>query len=131
MHQLVYEQSRQEFNNDVEKSIKSIEGCTGKKVDSLRASGFSINESNKWAFEELYNQGIKYDSTVFHVGRAHGGLPSSILAVSSSLEYNGLTLKEFPVNTIKFLGKPVIFSSGGYFRLFPYRFVKKWTEKFD
>jgi hypothetical protein len=29
------------------------------------------------------------------------------------------------------MGKPVIFSGGGYFRLFPYSLIKKWTKDAD
>ena len=53
-HQLAYKQDRKTFFNDVEKSIKTLEDCTGKKYTSFRAPGFSITENNKWAFEVLY-----------------------------------------------------------------------------
>ena len=42
LHQLAYGQDRKTFYNDVEKSIKILEDCTGKKVSSFRAPGFSI-----------------------------------------------------------------------------------------
>ena len=38
-------------------------------------------------------------------------------------------LKEFPINTHNFLGKPFIFSGGGYFRLLPYIIIENWTRK--
>ena len=37
---------------------------TGKKVECFRAPGFSIRESEAWAFETLYDLGIRYDSSV-------------------------------------------------------------------
>jgi len=40
LHQLAYEQDRSTFFKDVEKSIKTIEDCTGKKVNAFRAPGF-------------------------------------------------------------------------------------------
>lgn len=129
LHQLVYEQDRKTFFNDVEKSIKVIEDCTGKKVNSFRAPGFSITEKNKWAFEVLYELGITIDSSVFPAGRSHGGLPTYKTATPSLLKYNGAALKEFPINTHAILGKPMIFSGGGYFRLFPYELIKAWTKK--
>ena len=127
MHQLVYEQERREFYNDVEKSIKTLEDCTGKKVTSFRAPGFSITENNKWAFETLFELGIKKDSSIFPAGRAHGGFPSYNLPKPSIIEYNGIKLKEFPINTHTILGKYFIFSGGGYFRLLPYKIIKKLT----
>ena len=127
LHQLAYEQDRKTFNNDVEKSIKTLEDCIGKKITSFRAPGFSITENNKWAFEVLHKLGITKDSSVFPAARAHGGLPSFNSAIPSIIEYNGIKLKEFPINTHDVLGKPFVYSGGGYFRLLPYKIIKKWT----
>jgi len=127
LHQLAYKQDRKTFYNDIEKSIKTLEACTGKKVTSFRAPGFSITENNKWAFEVLHELGITKDSSVFPASRAHGGLPSYNAATPSIIEYNGIKLKEFPINIHDVLGKPFIFSGGGYFRLLPYEIIKNWT----
>jgi peptidoglycan-N-acetylglucosamine deacetylase len=128
-HQLAYEQDRKTFYNDVEKSIKILEDCTGEKVSSFRAPGFSITENNKWAFEVLHELGITKDSSVFPAGRAHGGLPTYHSALPSIIKYNGINLKEFPINTHTILGKPFIFSGGGYFRLLPYKIIENWTNQ--
>jgi polysaccharide deacetylase family protein (PEP-CTERM system associated) len=131
LHQLAYEQDRKTFYFDVERSIKTLEDCTGKKVSSFRAPGFSITKKNKWAFEVLHGLGITKDSSVFPAGRAHGGLPSYNVALPSIIDYNGIKLKEFPINTHNILGKPFIFSGGGYFRLLPYKTIKNWTIQSD
>jgi polysaccharide deacetylase family protein (PEP-CTERM system associated) len=130
-HQLVYEQNEQSFKTDTERSIKSLEDISGKKVKMFRAPGFSITEKNKWAFEILYELGIEIDSSVFPADRSHGGLPSYGTAQPSLLKYNGVQLKEFPINTYSILKRPMIFSGGGYFRFFPYKFIKDWTQKSD
>jgi len=129
LHQLVYHQSRNIFYKDVQKSISTLENCTGKKVKIFRAPGFSITEKNKWAFEVLYELGIEIDASVFPAGRSHGGFPSYKIAEPSYLEYNGLRIKEFPINTKVFFNTPIIFSGGGYFRLMPYYLIKKFTKK--
>ena len=128
LHQLVYNQTREEFYIDVERSIKTLEDITGDKVRMFRAPGFSITEGNKWAFEVLHELGIEIDSSVFPAGRAHGGMKSYGSARPSLLEYNGITLKEFPINTHSLLNKPLVFSGGGYFRLFPYVCIKKFSD---
>jgi polysaccharide deacetylase family protein (PEP-CTERM system associated) len=128
MHQLVYEQSPLEFKSDVEYSIKTLEDISGVKVRIFRAPGFSITEKNRWAFEILANAGIEIDSSVFPASRAHGGFPSYTEARPSWISYQNIRLKELPINTIKVLGKNIIFSGGGYFRLFPYFLIRKWTE---
>ena len=127
LHQLAYNQDRKTFYNDVEKSIKTLEDCSGKKVSSFRAPGFSITKNNKWAFEVLHELGITKDSSVFPASRAHGGLPSYSAAIPSIIDYNGIKLKEFPINTHSILGKPFIFSGGGYFRILPYKIIENWT----
>jgi polysaccharide deacetylase family protein (PEP-CTERM system associated) len=130
-HQLSYELDRKTFYTDVERSIKTIEDCTGKKVSSFRAPGFSITERNLWAFEVLYELGISTDSSVFPASRAHGGFASYSTHKPSLLNYNGVTIKEFPINTHTFLGKSIIFSGGGYFRLYPYNLIRAWSKKSD
>jgi polysaccharide deacetylase family protein (PEP-CTERM system associated) len=131
LHQLAYEQDRKTFKKDVEKSIKTLEDCTGKKVRAFRAPGFSITESNKWAFEVLYELGITVDSSVFAAKRGHGGLSEYGTSKPSLLRYNGVELKEFPINTHPVMGRQLIFSGGGYFRLFPYPFIKQFSKNSD
>ncbi len=64
-HQLVWQQSREAFKEDVSSSIKLLEDITGQKVEAFRAPGFSIRESEGWAFEILHELGIRMDSSVF------------------------------------------------------------------
>tara|TARA_B100001059_G_C17828161_1_gene582831 strand:- start:2510 stop:3358 length:849 start_codon:yes stop_codon:yes gene_type:complete len=129
MHQLVYEQDKVTFKNDVDRSIKSLEDITGKKVKIFRAPGFSITEKNKWAFEVLYELGIESDSSVFPAKRSHGGLPSYSTSKPSIIKYNGVELKEYPINTKSLLNQSFIYSGGGYFRVIPYFLIKKWTKE--
>ena len=131
MHQLVYEQTRQQFSEDLKKSINTIEDITGKKVKSFRAPGFSITEKNIWAFEELFLNGITHDSSVFPAVRAHGGFPTFKETKPTLLEYNGVVIKEFPINTVNMFGNRLIYSGGGYFRALPYWLIRKWASKSD
>ncbi len=128
LHQLMYEQSYKEVDRDIKDSINILEDITGKKVSSFRAPGFSIIEKNKWVFEILIKNGITHDCSVFPAGRAHGGLPSYKTALPSLINYNGLFIKEFPINTMNFLHTKIIFSGGGYFRILPYYLIKNWTQ---
>ena len=129
MHQLVYEQSPHEFRIDLERSIKTLEDLTSKKVRFFRAPGFSIREDNKWAFEILAQYGIEVDCSVFPAPRAHGGFSSYNAPIPSLLDYQGFRLKELPINYHLFMGKIFVFSGGGYFRLMPYKLIKKWTNQ--
>lgn len=128
-HQLVWQQSRQEFKDDVETGVKMIEDITGKKVECFRAPGFSIRESEAWAFEILSDLGIKYDSSIFPARHAHGGMRTFPKAAPTILSYQGVEMKEFPVSFKTIAGKHIVFSGGGYFRLFPYPLIKKWSRE--
>lgn len=130
-HQLIWQQTPEEFRADVEEGVKTLEDITGKKVECFRAPGFSIGESSAWAFEILADLGIKYDCSVFPAVHAHGGMPSYPKAAPGIIEYHGVQMKEFPVGFKTIAGQHIIFSGGGYFRLFPYPFIKKWTKESD
>ena len=75
MHQLMYQQSKKQIEDDLKKSIYTLEALTGKKIRAFRAPGFSIKESNKMVFEILAENGITHDCSVFPANRAHGGSP--------------------------------------------------------
>lgn len=126
-HQLVWQQSRSAFKEDVSSSIKLLEDITGQKIEVFRAPGFSIRESEAWAFEIIHELGITTDSSIFPAHHAHGGMPSYEYFGPAWIEYQGIRIKEFPIVYRKMLGKHFVFSGGGYFRLFPYPLLKQWT----
>lgn len=127
-HQLAYEQSPKEFREDLHKSLSILQDVSGKPVNTYRAPGFSITSKNLWAFEELIKQGINVDCSLFPANRAHGGLPSLQDAVPTMGEWDGHEIELFPINTKSLLGKKVIYSGGGYFRLAPGFLLQKWFQ---
>jgi polysaccharide deacetylase family protein (PEP-CTERM system associated) len=119
LHQLAYQQNRSQFSEDLSRSIQSLESLIGKKIRAYRAPGFSLKEENKWVFDELLKNGIEIDCSIFPAKRAHGGFENFGQQEPCWVEMNGVRLKEFPIN-VSYVGKfPLIFSGGGYFRLFP------------
>lgn len=128
-HQLAYEQTRSEYSEDLNLSIKTIEDISGKKVRIYRVPGFSIVDENKWAFEEIAKAGIEIDCSVFPASRSHGGFCEYDHSLPSVIHINNYKLKEFPINTFSFFNKEVIFSGGGYFRVFPYFCLKYLTNR--
>ena len=129
LHQLAYEQNRKEFKNDLETSINALEDITGKKIRAYRAPGFSIKQENKWVFEVLIENGIEVDCSVFPAKRSHGGFEQFGVAEPCWIDIDGHRLKEFPINTVNGLGKSLIFSGGGYFRLIPYPILQQLTKR--
>lgn len=129
MHQLAYEQSPEAYRTDLETSIKALQDVTGKRVRSYRAPGFSVKEDTRWVFPILVENGIEIDCSVFPARRAHGGDRSFGTAEPCLIDVQGTKLKEFPINTVDLLGQDMIFSGGGYFRLFPYDVLKRFMRQ--
>lgn len=130
-HLFVKDMTPESFYKDLRLALDSIENLTGKKVVSFRAPAFTISEDTIWAFEILAKQGILHDSSIFPMTRSFGGFPSFGEAKPSLISFNGITIKEFPMNTGKILGKDFVFCGGGYFRLIPYKIIKKLMNQSD
>jgi polysaccharide deacetylase family protein (PEP-CTERM system associated) len=130
-HQLVYEQSREAFGDDLRMALSSIENTIGKKVRAYRAPGFSITKDQTWAFEALLENGIEIDCSVFPATRGHGGFPEFQSSGPCRIWLSGRSLKEFPINTWSVLGRRLIFSGGGYFRLLPYWLLQRLWRRAD
>lgn len=129
-HQLVYDQTENEFRQDLEKSIALLKSITGKEICAYRAPGFSITKDCLWAFDVLAECGIKYDSSVFPASRAHGGLKEITEFKPYLLKtLKGNTLIEYPISAKTVFNTPVIFGGGGYFRLLPLPLLSKWFEQ--
>jgi polysaccharide deacetylase family protein (PEP-CTERM system associated) len=130
-HQLVYRQTPQQFRDDLKRSIQSLEDITGKKIRTYRAPGFSFVRGSAWAVEALLEQGIERDSSIFPAERGHGGYADFGRAQPSVLDCAAGRIKEFPISLGKVLGKDIVFSGGGYFRLLPFWMIQRLTRRSD
>ena len=128
-HQLVWQQTPQQFREDVRTSIHRLEDITGQKVEAFRAPGFSIRPSEAWAFEILSEEGITLDSSIFPAHASHGGWPGFPSDNPVLIQGNGFTIKEFPMRLKQLGGRSFVFSGGGYFRLCPYPLLRRWTRE--
>ena len=125
-HQLAYQQTSDEFRADFRAARDAISDATGVAVDTYRIPGFSLTQESIWALDILGEEGVEVDCSVFPAVRGHGGLPQFTRAEPCVVRTGqGHTLKELPLNTRSILGNKVVFSGGGYFRLFPYWLLKK------
>ena len=130
-HQLIFEQRRSDFKEDLEVSVKTLENLIGKKVRMYRAPGFSVDKRSPWFFELLHNYGIEIDGSVFPTKRIHGGYPAYPFYEPHLIKGNHFRIKEFPINTYQIYGRQLVFSGGGYFRLFPYFIIKYFSSLFS
>lgn len=123
-HLWLTKMSEKQLQQDTHDAISALEDVCGQKVISYRAPAFSIGDNNKWAIEILANEGIEIDASIFPAKRDFGGFSSFPTDSPTTISYNGITIKEFPICLTKFMGKELAYSGGGYFRFFPYWFVK-------
>lgn len=130
-HILLNKHTPASFKDDTYKAIDSIQQLTGKKVKSYRAPAFSIGEKTIWALEALIEAGIEYDCSIFPGKRSFGGFSTFSSNGPVIINTPNGTIKELPVSYANFAGMRLMFSGGGYFRLFPYSIIKKFAAKSD
>lgn len=131
MHHLVTQHNKSSFDEDLKKSTDLLSSITNKKVKYFRAPAFSIGHKNKWAFEVLHDNEIEIDCSIFPSKRDFGGFNGFNNGEPCIIDYNEVSIKELPINLQTVLGKKIVFSGGGYFRLFPYFLIKKWMKESD
>ncbi|MBQ8714202.1 MAG: polysaccharide deacetylase family protein [Prevotella sp.] len=129
-HELATRFTREEFKTDTYKAKCLIEDVAGLKVNAFRVPSFSITHDNLWAFDVLAELGFKYDSSVFPSHHEFGGLPD-FPSVPHIIRTQYGDLKEYPISLGKLLGREIVYSGGGYFRVMPYWLLKRMTSKAD
>ncbi len=129
-HELSHRFTPEEFIADTSKAKSLIEGVIGKKINIFRSPGFSITKNNTWALKALADMGFEYDCSMFPAPHDYGGMPSYGEGLPKLIDLgDGRFIKEFPINIHQVAGKNLVFSGGGFFRLFPYWLIKKWAKK--
>lgn len=128
-HKLIYENSRDDFASDLDKSIRILQAITGDDIIYYRAPNFSINRRCMWALEELAVRGIEYDSSIFPIKHDIGGMVNMPRIPFFMRFKNGRRLNEFPLSTLELWGENIPISGGGYLRLLPYWFIRSGIKK--
>ena len=130
-HELIYNETRDEFKSDVLKSIDILENISGKKIVSYRAPSFSITKNSLWALDVLLECGIQFDSSIFPIIHDRYGIHDADRFPHIICEKDGKLLKEFPISTFEYFGRHFPFSGGGYFRLLPTWLIVKMTRELN
>ena len=119
-HEFIYKQSRDEFRQDLRKSLDILNSIIDKPIASFRAPYFSITRDSLWALDILGEEGISHDSSVFPVHNPRYGIPGA-----SRLPYLIMPdLWEWPVATLSsFLGN-IPCGGGFYIRFWPPGFTR-------
>lgn len=119
-HQLVYDQTPEQFEAETRESKALLEDLTGVAVAGYRAASWSITRRSLWALDIIHALGFEYDSSVFPVRHDIYGIPDAPRRPHRIKTPSGKELVEFPPSTASFAGVSVPVAGGGYFRLLPY-----------
>ena len=131
LHTLVSHQTPDSFARDLDQSLTAIHRATGRDVTCFRAPGFSITPRETWALPILRARGITLDSSLFLASRAHGGFALDRERPFELQLPNGQTMTEVPLVPLRFRGRDLAFSGGGYLRLLPAPLLEQAFAHFD
>ncbi|MDO8603527.1 MAG: DUF3473 domain-containing protein [Candidatus Omnitrophota bacterium] len=130
-HMRAYQQSPDEFEAELKKSINTLKNITGQSVLGHRAACFSITPDSQWVIDVLLRNGIMYDSSIYPVMHDKYGMIGSPRFPYVLRQEKGQRLLEFPLATYKFLKINIPVAGGGYFRLYPYSFTRLCINKLN
>ncbi|MGB3710709.1 MAG: XrtA system polysaccharide deacetylase [Erythrobacter sp.] len=123
-HARVSTLDRKAFAQDLEKTRRILEDCTGQPVLGYRAPSFSLNGQTIWAYEELARQNYTYSSSVLPIEHHQYGWSDAPRFAFQPLSWSPLV--ELPLATAK-LGQGRIAGGGvGASRVRPYS-VSRWA----
>lgn len=138
-HAPITQQTPNEFEEDLLKSIKILEKITNDKVLGYRAPFFTIDERTSWAIDILKKCGLKYDSSIFPVKTHLYGVPDAPLfpyyISASNIKKNNPNgdLLEIPLSVyrIPVIKKNIPIAGGFCLRFFPYKFISYGIKKIN
>lgn len=129
-HEPLYRLTKEQFEEEIRKSVRIIYKTIGEKPLGFRAPHFSINNKTKWAFEVLEKYGFKYDSSIFPIKTNLYGVPNAPLNIYrpskedvSKHDSNG-KIVEFPLTVLRLAKVNIPISGGFYLRVLPLSFIK-------
>ncbi len=122
-HQLIYDQTPEEFADDISASREAIYHACGVEVTAYRAPSFSIVPRSRWALDILAEQGFTVDSSIFPIAGHDRYGDSTAPRGIHTIETQHGDITEFPPTAGR-LGKIPLPIGGGYFRFFPRSFTQ-------
>lgn len=129
-HRLVFDQTPDEFREDLLQATKILEEITSERVSAYRAPSFSITERSVWALDVLAEEGYTHDSSIFPVRHDCYGMPGAE-RFPHALPRPAGTLVEFPPSVHRWGRWNVPVAGGGYFRLYPARFSLRCLQSIN
>ena len=123
-HRLVYEQGRDLYREDLERSQQILERLTGKRARGYRAPSFSVTAKSMWALDVMLECGIEYDSSIFPVQDSLYGVPGALRFPFVIHSVGERQLVEFPMTTTRVGKRNLPLGGGAYLRVLPYPYMR-------
>lgn len=117
-----------EFQNDLLKCAKAMHDINGSKGFGYRAPCFSLDRER---LDILRSSGFAYDASRIDFGNhpLYGSIDMLGYEKVAESIYQDQTFFEFEATTLKYLGKNIPISGGGYLRMFPWPIMKHLLNK--
>lgn len=129
-HEPVFLLGKERFRQDVLRAKGILEDCCGMPVQAYRAPGFSVRAGERWFFPILRRTGHTVDSSIFPGLRTLGGIPDAPCH-PYALHLPEGDIHEIPVSTSSFFGTRTAFCGGGFFRFFPYLYIRNQIRRIN
>jgi polysaccharide deacetylase family protein (PEP-CTERM system associated) len=117
-HRFLDELGEAGLDVDLERTEHALVAAGADAPIGFRASTFTLTRKTWWAFDVLARRGYRYDSSVHPVRHPTYGVPDFEPGISVVRCAAG-EIVEFPVATVRLLGRNWPVGGGGYFRLLP------------
>jgi len=117
-HEFLHDLGEGAFEEDLARTEAALERAGAPRPLGFRASTFTLTRRTWWAFEVLARRGYRYDSSVHPIRHPVYGVPDFDPGISLVPTPAG-SVVEFPVSTLRLLGRNWPVGGGGYFRLLP------------
>jgi polysaccharide deacetylase family protein (PEP-CTERM system associated) len=118
-HELVYNQSPEDFRQDINRARHLLQDLSGQEVLGYRAPSYTIVARTQWALKILAEEGYRYDSSIFPIPRRRYGMPQANRWPHQISLSDNCNIVEFPLPTIKFGPVNIPATGGAYLRLMP------------
>lgn len=118
-HLFLFDLDEASFDADLARTEEALMAAGAPKPLGFRASTFTLTRKTWWALDVLVRRGYVYDTSIHPVSHPTYGIPDFEPGISLVTAPSGGEIVEFPVATLRFLGRNLPVGGGGYFRLMP------------
>ncbi|RMI01037.1 MAG: DUF3473 domain-containing protein [Calditrichaeota bacterium] len=114
--------TREDFRADLRQSIQILSELAGEPVIGFRAPTFSVTKKTLWALPIMFEEGIRYDSSVFPILHDRYGIPDAPREPYMIFRQGQEGITEYPMTTVRVGKFNLPLGGGGYLRLYPFKF---------